>query len=169
MVGDRPEQASFGTRRAQDGIDQGGGGGFSVGSGDANQLQRVRRMSIEIRRGGRQRFAALAHVDPGNFTWPILRCRLFAHYRSSATSDGILGKQVAVGGHTMNGHEQRCRADFSRIIRDLTNLKFALGQLRRQGDAIEQGTQGNSAGLFPLSHSVFPFSHSRLSRAFLHL
>ena len=66
----------------------------SVGSGNPDQLQGVRRVAIEIRRGRGKGLSAFAHVDPGNFTWPTLRRRIFTHYRCSATSHGVLGKRL---------------------------------------------------------------------------
>jgi hypothetical protein len=86
-------------------------------------------MTVKISRSRGKSLSAFDRMDPGNFAWPILRRRIFAHYRGSAASDGILGKEVAVGGNAMNRHEQRSGADFSRIIRDLTNLKLVGGQL----------------------------------------
>ena len=114
IVADSGEETGAETLHLGHLVEEGGGGGFAVGSGDAYQFEMLRGMVIPCRCETSESFGRVGHFD---ICYPLLNHRgeVFAHDSAYmiAGYDGDIF--MAVGGHTAHGNKHSALGDFARI------------------------------------------------------
>ena len=117
------DQAHLGPQSLlQDGLEQIGGGGLAVGSGDGHHGHGIGGMAIKVSAHHRQGMAGIRHPDIGNL--PLWR--FFAQHRCRAGLHSLADECMAVHGEAGHGYEQVAGPGLAGVIAHTGNLHFQI-------------------------------------------